>query len=599
MSLRKFYVFISYRFPLQVIGHQAQEQFYQTIIKPQVQLFYARPEWHICIFFSEELGTWLNSCHPEAIAAFAEMVARKQLEILGGTFYNAFIPMLPQNDRLGQLEAMSVWARKTFGRRPRGAYLPMGIWEPILPHILASCDIEYTFLPQSLFAQVGITHADKPYIIEEMGKKIIALPYHALNEGKTPQEEAELFLYHEHTNESILGFYSNGENTPWLEKFLNTLSSHGFFPNLPTTLIKRNSHFFAPTLYLPASSADDLGIDHTFYRQAILKNPEAKLLYIRMMYSAVLAKQIKNDKSRKKVAIETVWKAQNHEFFWIGSYGGLLHPRLRYQAYRHLLQSDNICRQSNAIINGIVRTDVDTDGALEVLFRNNHYTAFYHHIGGVLFELSDMTKEYHWSHIYHQSYPQRTKRLFHDIFFTGSADYYRWCDEKLDRGPFDQAFYELRDYKTDLASVLFIKEAPVQETLLAIRKLFSHKNKAINLQYHLINNALGNIDGYFATEINLSLLSSRIKINDKDWHDHTISEVSKLSIYEEETRAEIEILFTPPSTIWRQSLYNHVSFTGLPLEETAMYQGEAFLFVWPCQLNAASEQKLSLDIIIK
>ena len=49
-----------------------------------------------------------------------DMVKRKQLELLGGGFYDPILPVIPNSDRSGQIEALTTYLRKHFGKRPRG-----------------------------------------------------------------------------------------------------------------------------------------------------------------------------------------------------------------------------------------------------------------------------------------------------------------------------------------------------------------------------------------------------------------------------------------------------------------------------------------------
>ena len=66
-------------------------------------------------------------------SACATLVARGQVEMLGGAYYEPVLASLPERDRLGQLRRMADEIESLSGTRPRGAWLAERVWEPSLP----------------------------------------------------------------------------------------------------------------------------------------------------------------------------------------------------------------------------------------------------------------------------------------------------------------------------------------------------------------------------------------------------------------------------------------------------------------------------------
>ncbi|MCK7486236.1 MAG: hypothetical protein MZU97_12315 [Bacillus subtilis] len=74
----------------------------------------------------------MESRHPEFLMLLEEMVLRKQIELLGGGSSPPCCPPLSSSDRLGQIECLTTFIRKNFGRRPRGCRIPGYAWGPSL-----------------------------------------------------------------------------------------------------------------------------------------------------------------------------------------------------------------------------------------------------------------------------------------------------------------------------------------------------------------------------------------------------------------------------------------------------------------------------------
>jgi hypothetical protein len=62
------------------------------------------------------------------------------------------LPLIPLADRLGQIEALTTYLRKHFGKRPRGCWLPGLIWEQNLAGSLQTSGMDYTFLESNQFS---------------------------------------------------------------------------------------------------------------------------------------------------------------------------------------------------------------------------------------------------------------------------------------------------------------------------------------------------------------------------------------------------------------------------------------------------------------
>ena len=97
------------------------EELYQRAYKPFIRTLYNAPDIRAVLHYSGHLLQWMARYHPEFTDVLAELSSRKQIELLGGGFYDPVLPLIPRADRLGQIEQMTTYLRKLFGRKPRRA----------------------------------------------------------------------------------------------------------------------------------------------------------------------------------------------------------------------------------------------------------------------------------------------------------------------------------------------------------------------------------------------------------------------------------------------------------------------------------------------
>ncbi len=154
------------------------EDVYQRALRPFLSTLYAFPEVPAALHYSGLLLEWLEDRHPELVMLIAEMVGRRQVEIVGGGYYDPILPMIPANDRLGQLEKMTTHLRVRFGTRPRGCWLAEQVWDPSLASTLRTGGMEYTFLDETQLALAGLDGDDllRAHVAEDQGKHVAIVP---------------------------------------------------------------------------------------------------------------------------------------------------------------------------------------------------------------------------------------------------------------------------------------------------------------------------------------------------------------------------------------------------------------------------------------
>ncbi|MCL1958224.1 MAG: alpha-amylase, partial [Spirochaetes bacterium] len=97
---------------------------YEKKMRPFITNLYRYSNIKAVLHYSGVLLYWVERTHPELFMLIEDMVSRKQAEILSGGFYEPMFPLIPLQDRIGQMELLTTYLRKHFGKRPVGCWIP-------------------------------------------------------------------------------------------------------------------------------------------------------------------------------------------------------------------------------------------------------------------------------------------------------------------------------------------------------------------------------------------------------------------------------------------------------------------------------------------
>jgi hypothetical protein len=411
-------------------GDEEFEKVYTLRLRPFISSLFKFPKIQGTLHCSGVLFNWLERMHPEFLMFIEDLVTAKQVEILGGGFYEPLFSVIPQQDRIGQVELLTTYLRKRFGKKPQGCWIPAMDWEQNLVVSLANCGMAYTFLSESQFALAGLSGKDlyTPCISEDQGKLITVFPVQgqtgvpvwdnkprealekmaaALPAGRdrlvsifpgpgrvlpeTPgqsgelriQEEAELF---------------------WQELFEGLSSCVSFLEfTTPGRYLKGRKDLTRACF--PSSMERAGNGNRIFLRQYLLEYPEANGIYSKMIFSHTLANQLRGDKSRKRTALEELWKAQGIDVFYPAESGGIYRPSIRRSAYKALLEAEKITREAGNFIPSLMNFDFDFDSEIEYLFRGERINCYIRLLGASIFELDYLPNSWNYLDTFDRSNP--------------------------------------------------------------------------------------------------------------------------------------------------------------------------------------------------
>ena len=176
---------ISINLPILFHFHQPVGQFdfiYEDVFKksyePLIDHIYQFPEVKVTLHFSGNLLEWLLEKKPEFIDKLRIMARRRQIEIIGGGYYEPIFAIIPYRDKIAQMKKLSNLIRDEFELEVKGAWLSERVWEPDYPSFLNDAGLKYVIVDDNHFRSTGITEEDTfySYITENEGKTLRIFP---------------------------------------------------------------------------------------------------------------------------------------------------------------------------------------------------------------------------------------------------------------------------------------------------------------------------------------------------------------------------------------------------------------------------------------
>jgi len=423
-----------------VIGDAARDAYL-----PFLQTLADFPSVKATIHFSGFLLRWLAERSPETFSLLKLLSDRGQVEMMGGGMYEPILALLPERDRLGQIEALADEVRRHFGKAPEGIWLAERVWEPDLPATLSAAGAKYLPLDDYHFVRAGLPpgELDGVYLTEYNGAAVRVFPGSERlrymipfwDVGETLREierltsrdvpypaaifadDGEKFGVWPGTHRSV---YGEG----WLRRFFGGLAERA---DWLTTMTFGEYVSVAPargTVYLPTCSYAEMGewalpprsaarfgdllhelregrleemkpfLQGGYFRNFLRKYDESNQLHKRVLWvSERVAATRRNAQDPGRAACDFLYRAQSNDVYWHGVFGGLYLNHLREAAYANLLRaeaaSDAVLHEGEGRWTEAVRGDIDRDGGEELLLKTSGLTLLAHaHDGGAVTEIS-------------------------------------------------------------------------------------------------------------------------------------------------------------------------------------------------------------------
>jgi len=358
------------------------------------------------LHYSGGLLEWFRDNRPNVLEILKRLVENKQVEIIGGGFYEPILSAVHPHDASGQIDMMSGFLKANFKADLEGAWLAERIWEPHLPEILADSNIRYTIIDDQHLVYAGCKESQLygHYITEHNSKTISVIPSDKFLRYtipfKPPQDTLNYFKqtikdYGKYTacygddGEKFGAWpntYKNVYEKGWLKKFLQLLDKNSSWVTTwrISDYLKENAS--NGLIYIPSVSYEEMNEwslpfeagealvslkrhlkknnilrkYNIFLRTGIWKNflikyPEINHIHKRvLLVSSRLAAieeklMLMEDSDNKRTAVENLirakkelYKAECNCVYWHGVFGGVYLYHLRAALYKHLIESENM-----------------------------------------------------------------------------------------------------------------------------------------------------------------------------------------------------------------------------------------------------------------
>ena len=380
------------------------EEAYQKSYLPLLKTIEKYPNIKINLHITGPLLVWFKENHSDYLELVTSLCLKNQIEIVGGGFFEPILAVIPEEDRIKQIEKTIEWWRINYNVIPKGIWLAERVWVPDLPRTLAKIGIEFVFIDDYLLRMAGYSEEETfySYKTEYQGCSITVF---AINESirylvpwKPPSESIEyLCKARDPYNEKLvvmisdaekMGVWPAGDRTTheicyingydgkkgWMDSFFESLLEQDWVkPVLISTYMK--NHNPRGLVYLPTSSYDKMAIwalptslrkrlenlrkvaldgeipyaedvltfaQGSLWQNFLVKYSQANVMHKRMLFC--------RDKLRTIVAhtpsanIEDIWNnilaSQSNDAYWSGMFGGIYYRFLRHATLKHVISAE-------------------------------------------------------------------------------------------------------------------------------------------------------------------------------------------------------------------------------------------------------------------
>lgn len=622
---------------------------YQLIYKPIVSFLYANPELKFTFSFTGPQLVWYKKNYPEFLKVLGELTARKQVELLGGGFYNPIFPLLYPSDRAGQIEMLSSEIRRATGKRPRGLSLCASSWDPSLIFGFQTCGMEYVILDSSLVPDSKQYYL--PIISADKGKTLCVLP--SFREF-SPQKEIPVSEYIKNLISSVkergLSYSENNDyeqivtvfigkhqlaellNSSWLKDFLAELKNNfkdSVELSLPLTC-RRSAKTFVQA-YIPAGISSDIALwaskpfssvsatgtfpvtIYDFFRTY----PRQEALYNRMLYLSLLLNQCHGDKMRKKAARDKLWEAQTGEAYICTPNGVVADSKRRLVAYKSLAEAEKLLREADEFTESITAFDYNCDGVDEYLCRMNHFNACIGLKSGSIFEFDVMKNCGNYADNFKrlEKFDGYTDRYCRGFFVDSLFDEEEFEAFKnlrtTDSGIFTNKNYSLSVFNSKRHEIKFEAEGNFSTLRqpVRLRKNYVITGNGLMVQYILKNESPFSMSGKLTVESNFSRPDDKMKYlleavsnGERNRLDSDVKEpemIEKVSFVQiVDSKDDITFIFEPNENA--SFIFSQISFQRPDKNGKTVVAGRTLVtsFCWDVQLAAGMEMEKTINFTI-
>ncbi|GMO54289.1 MAG: DUF1926 domain-containing protein [Termitinemataceae bacterium] len=494
-------------------GTRAEEynELYEKRIKVLLSALFQYQDLPALIHFSGNVLYHIEREYPEMFMMLIDMIKRKQIELLSGGFYEPMMSLLQTKDRISQIEMLTTYISKNFGKHAKGCWLPDIAWDQSMPSVLNDCNIGWTFLDSKRWKSANIKNLEQ-CITEDRGKLVRVFPhaknYRDLFETKNAKEALDEILQDCNKKSTFAIFLRTLYKK---DKELTFEDALEFFDAISKT--KEKIDWTLPSKIVKKNSSPKRAFFTTKnVKQFLLDNTAANNIYAKIIWNRSIVDMIKGDKIRKRRAQEKVCRTACYNLFCNNEdyeeeitsreYNGIEDPRLRAAAFSSALEAERIARDLKPPPNSIAQDDFTLEGKEEFVYQGDPLNCMISLSGGGIFELDYMPRNWNYLNTYNavRSFTETLSPIgLSEDEVKNNPKAVRFCvNEVYDLVELDRTHGKLKLRTNEALS------APSAFANITIEKNYHIKNNTINISYGIKNSAKEAISFNFLSDLYLS-----------------------------------------------------------------------------------------------
>lgn len=417
--------------------HQPTDNFYSVVNEAISRSYYPFfnvvrhfKSFRFSVHFSGWLLEFIRVHNGELFQWMQQMAADGQIEFFSGGFYEPILCAIPSQDRIDQVTKLNSYIQLYFNQTPRGLWLTERVWDSGLIGDMKQCGIDYMIVDDYHFISTGFDKNELYgyYLSENGGENMGLFPINKSLRYLIPfrevQEATDYLSHLGSQQESAAVLFDDGEKfgvwpktydwvyeSGWLEQFIQAVETN---KSITATTYGEyfDTHHALGLAYLPPysyyemgqwslSSHDAITIQQLqenlitigqeeqakFVKGSIWKNFLVKYYESNHIHKRTLELSGLRHKVNEDAFDDWLFKAQTNDVLWHGIFGGLYLPNLRDNAYRFIIEAENI--RYAAVTPRLEMTDFNMDSYTDLKFVCDTFIAIFDsRLGGQMSELS-------------------------------------------------------------------------------------------------------------------------------------------------------------------------------------------------------------------
>lgn len=646
--------------------HQPADNFYHVVdwaikesYEPFIDVAMKNKNFKFSAHYSGWLLEYIRSHRGDLFKNLKTLSEEGRIEFFVGGFYEPILSAIPSDDRRGQVEMHKKYIKNYFGQDAESLWLTERVWDPaIIPDMhevgIKNIVVDDYHLLAAGFPKESITGY---FTTEQDGCPMNLFPIDMglryLTPFKPESEVVDYIIEAKNRNVKLITCFDDGEkfglwpNTydwvykkGWLKKFIKAINSSKEIEIMhykdALNTVKPSGH-----IYLPITSYAEMGewslfadkatrfeemrkflettefkddidqfVKGSVWKNFFVKYPESNRLHKRTVDLSIRARKFKGNEQFKNL----LYKSQCNDSLWHGVFGGLYLPNLRTNAWKPLIQAEEMYEDLTKIKLPVVEQprDLDRNGYNEVYVRGKRTNLLFESRDfgqltaielkdkgfNLLNVISRKKEAYHekllknvvpaeekkdtqTASIHEMEYsitPEQADRIINDWYNKNCfVDHFI---ESFDMDSFEKCkFREYSDFANQPAdsvvvnqnTITFKKEGGIYKSdkvnKTTMEKTFTIDGDTINFDIKAKSSQYANC--IYSTEFNFHFADlSQITINDESYTDKAYLITDKLVIFDKYTNKTIAITFKNKIELLFFTLYT-VSQSEMGIDLTA------------------------------